>query len=100
MDQGRIIERGAPRDLVAKHLGREALELTMPPALDARVLARVAGLARAHERFGEDLRLFGEDGEELLAVVHGAGVRPERHLVRRATLEDVFLKLTGRALND
>jgi lipooligosaccharide transport system ATP-binding protein len=95
MDQGRIIEQGTPRDLVAKHVGREALELTLPPEEDKRVVERVRPLA--HERFGDDLRLFGQSGEEMLSRV---GVRVERHLVRRATLEDVFLKLTGRGLNE
>jgi len=100
MDQGRIIERGAPRDLVTKHLGREALEITVLPEEDKRIVACVGTLAMAHERFGEDLRLFGQDGEAMLSAVLGAGVKPERHLVRRATLEDVFLKLTGRGLGE
>jgi lipooligosaccharide transport system ATP-binding protein len=95
MDDGRIIERGAPRDLIAKHVGREVLELTVPSEEDKAVLARVEGSILAHERFGADLRLFGASGE---AMLEAAGVRGAPHLVRRATLEDVFLKLTGRAL--
>jgi lipooligosaccharide transport system ATP-binding protein len=100
IDEGRIIERGAPADLVRRHVGREVLEVRMPAEEDARVLARVGGAALHHERVGDELRLFGEKGEPLLEDVHAAGVEPEGHVVRRATLEDVFLKLTGRRLND
>jgi len=100
IDGGRIIERGAPAALVRKHVGREVLEVRMPAQGDARVLARAGSAALHHERVGDELRLFGEKGEPLLEHVHAAGVEPEGHVVRRATLEDVFLKLTGRGLND
>jgi lipooligosaccharide transport system ATP-binding protein len=100
VDGGRVIERGTPRDLVEKHVGREALELTIPREDDARLLSRLGTAVRAHERFGEDLRLFTDKGEALLAEVLQSGVKPQAHLVRRASLEDVFLKLTGRTLND
>ncbi|HEX2023056.1 MAG TPA: ABC transporter ATP-binding protein [Candidatus Thermoplasmatota archaeon] len=100
MDGGRIIERGAPKALVERHVGREVAELTMPATEDARVLSRVGSAARAHERAGDELRLFADDGEAALEEALASGVKPERHLVRRATLEDVFLKLTGRRLSD
>lgn len=98
MDAGRIIERGTPKALIEKHVGREALELTLDPAGDKALVARVAPLHA--ERVGDELRLFGDDGDALLEDVHRAGAAPHEHRVRRATLEDVFLKLTGRRLND
>ena len=100
LDAGRIIERGRPRDLVEKHVGREAVEVAIPREEDARLLARLGAAVRAHERFGEDLRLFTDKGDALLAEVLASGVKPHAALVRRASLEDVFLKLTGRSLND
>ena len=100
VDGGRVIERGSPKALVERHVGREVLELTLPRGEDARLLSRLGSAVRAHERHGEELRLFGEKGEALLAEALQAGVKPEAHLVRRASLEDVFLKLTGRSLND
>ena len=100
MDQGRIIVRGAPAALVRQHVGREVLEVRVPPDADARILARVEGHVAHAERFGEELRLFAQKGEPLLDEVHAAGVEPQGHVVRRATLEDVFLKLTGRRLSD
>ncbi|HWH09464.1 MAG TPA: ABC transporter ATP-binding protein [Candidatus Thermoplasmatota archaeon] len=100
IDEGRIIERGTPRDLVAKHVGREVLEAALPPEDDARILQKLGGTLAAHERHGDELRLFGERGDAILEELHRMGVRPTRHLVRRATLEDVFLKLTGRRLSD
>lgn len=100
IDGGRIIERGAPRALITQHVGREVVELTMPQAHDATIIAHVGVAARAAERVGDSLHLFGDQGDRLLEAVLETGVKPEAHLVRRATLEDVFLKLTGRRLND
>jgi lipooligosaccharide transport system ATP-binding protein len=100
MDQGRIIVRGRPADLVREHVGREAVEIRVPFEADARILAKLEGSLAHWERFGDELRLFGEKGDPLIEAVHSAGIEPEGHLVRRATLEDVFLKLTGRVLND
>ena len=100
MDKGVIIERGAPSDLVEKHVGREVVELTLPPEEDAPLLAKLAGHVRGSERFDEELRLFTDDGDAVLEDVLHAQVKPAKALVRRATLEDVFLRLTGRSLND
>ncbi|MEA3202123.1 MAG: lipooligosaccharide transport system ATP-binding protein [Thermoplasmata archaeon] len=100
IDEGRIIARGAPAALIREHVGREVLEVRTSSANDESILARVRGEIAHHERVDDELRLFGEKGEPLLERVHAAGVEPEGHAVRRATLEDVFLKLTGRRLND
>jgi len=98
IDEGRIIEKGTPRALIEKHVGREALEMQVDDAAEKKVRARLH--SRHVERLGEELRVFGDDGDKLLEEVHAAGVEPREHRVRRATLEDVFLKLTGRRLSD
>ena len=98
MDAGRIIERGTPNALIAKHVGREALEVTLDVAEGEALVARAA--PRHHERVGDELRLFGDDGDALLEALQAGAAMPREHRVRRATLEDVFLKLTGRRLGD
>ena len=97
LDEGRIIERGTSRELIERHVGREALEMTVTDA-EEKAIAGVP--ARHRERVGDELRLFGDDGDKLLEEVHRVGVEPREHRVRRATLEDVFLKLTGRRLSE
>jgi lipooligosaccharide transport system ATP-binding protein len=97
IDGGRIIERGTPRALIAKHVGEEALEMVIDAEEDERLRARVPSTHA--ERVGDELRLFGADGDELLQEVRRTGAQPREHRVRRTTLEDVFLKLTGRGLS-
>ncbi len=100
MDGGRIVERGAPRALVLKHVGREVLELDLErPEDEARVLA-IGGLVRGVDRLGAELLLYSDDGERLLEAVIASGVVARRAALRRATLEDLFLKMTGRRLVD
>ena len=98
IDGGRIIERGTPKELILKHLGAEALELVVDAKHDAELVKAAA--PSHHERVGDELRLFGQDGDALLANVQRSKVEVREHRVRRATLEDVFLKLTGRRLSD
>lgn len=97
LDAGRILEEGAPRDLIAKHLAREVCEVEAPAADHARIrkLADVEG-----ESVGDRLLLHTDDAEAVLVRLREKGVAPAQALVRRATLEDVFLKLTGRKLTD
>jgi len=98
IDGGRVIERGTPRALIERHVGREALELAVDKPEEETLRARLA--ARHFERLGDELRIFGDDGDRLLEEAHAAGIQPREHRLRRATLEDVFLKLTGRTLNE
>jgi lipooligosaccharide transport system ATP-binding protein len=100
MDGGRIIEQGTPRALIDKHVGAEAIELTVSRDADERLVERIGTAARHHERVGDELRFFSDKGDALLTDALRGGAPVTGHLVRRATLEDVFLKLTGRRLND
>ena len=99
MDGGRIIERGTPKELIERHVGREALEIVVGAEDEARIRAKLEGQAMHVERVGDELRLFGHDADALLTDVQRA-IDAKEHRVRRATLEDVFLKLTGRRLSD
>ncbi len=100
MDHGRIIARGAPADLVAEHIGAEVIEL-FPHGAEGDRAAAVEALARAAdhvERAGDEVYGFFRDSARARAVLPElAGVT---FLHRAATLEDVFLKLTGRELRE
>jgi lipooligosaccharide transport system ATP-binding protein len=80
---------------------REVLELRFGPDEALDVLAeKVDGLADRVEVLPDRLLLYTGDGDRALAGVHGRGLAPASALVRRASLEDVFLRLTGRSLVD
>jgi len=97
MHQGRIVAEGRPADLIAAHVGREVIEVRPEPADRARVAGLLRERGMEPEEAGEALYLFGQDGDAVLGWL-GSQVRS---VVRRATtLEDVFLKLTGRALRE
>jgi len=97
MDKAKIVAFGSPRSLIDQFSSREVLELRFPidstPALDG-----LDGLAERIEALPDRVLLYTSDGEAAAAAVHGRGLRPESTLVRRSTLEDVFLRLTGRSL--
>ena len=100
MDGGRIVAGGTPAELIAKHSSREVLELRFPPDEQEAVAGQVSDLADRVEVLPDRLLLYAADGEGALAAAHQRGVRPLSSLVRRSTLEDVFLRLTGRSLVD
>lgn len=99
MDGGVIVAEGSPAELIERHSTREVLELRFDPELRPAAAA-LAGLAERVEELPDRLLLYTADGEHAQAEVHRAGHRPLSALVRRASLEDVFLKLTGRSLVD
>ena len=97
MDKAKIVAFGSPRSLIDQYSSREVLELRFPvdttPALD-----KLDGLADRIEALPDRVLLYTGDGEAAAVAVHNRGLRPESTLVRRSTLEDVFLRLTGRSL--
>src|SRR5690606_6535472 len=97
MDHGRIVAEGSPRSLIREHASREVLELRFDVADHAERADDVAGLGRV-EGLADRLLLHVEDGDAALEQVTARGVPPMSSLVRRASLEDVFLRLTGRSL--
>jgi lipooligosaccharide transport system ATP-binding protein len=100
MDKGLVVAEGSPLDLIREHSTREVTELRFGVGEHHALADQVAGLADRVEVLPDRLLLYTQDGEETLARVHELGLRPAAVLVRRATLEDVFLHLTGRTLVD
>jgi lipooligosaccharide transport system ATP-binding protein len=104
MDGGQIAAEGSPAELIARYSTREVLELRFalgePDGVPTRVRELVGSVADRVEVLPDRVLLYTADGEASLAAVHQHGVRPVSSLVRRSTLEDVFLRLTGRSLVD
>jgi lipooligosaccharide transport system ATP-binding protein len=100
MDHGRIAAQGTPRSLIDEYSTREVVELRFGPGEHEGAAAELAGLAERHEVLPDRLLLYTDDGDAALGEVHRLGHHPESALVRRSTLEDVFLRLTGRSLVD
>ncbi len=100
MDGGRIVASGSPRSLIEQHSSREVLELRFSPNGDGASGPDISGIGERIEVLPDRTLVYADDGEAALAAVHGLGVVPVSSLVRRASLEDVFLHLTGRTLVD
>ncbi len=100
MDKARIVAAGSPRSLIEQHSTREVAELRFPVGVQETLDGRLEGLADRIEHLPDRLLLYAEDGEAVAVAVHDRGLQPETVLVRRSTLEDVFLRLTGRTLVD
>ncbi len=101
MDHGHIIASGTPEALVAEHAGTEVVELRVPAEKEASVIDGLPLDGIVTERAG-DVRLFflREHGELLALLLERARGERVPCLVRRATLEDVFLRLAGRDLSE
>ena len=98
MDKALIVAEGTPRQLIEQYATREVLELRVPEAFRAGMDGRLDGLAERVEELPDRYLLYAADGEQALEGVHAREIPIESALVRRATLEDVFLRLTGRSL--
>jgi lipooligosaccharide transport system ATP-binding protein len=100
MDKGRIAAEGSPRELIGRYSTREVCELRFAPDDADRLDGQLEGLAARVEVLPDRVLLYADDGEAAVAAVHERGLSPLSTLVRRSTLEDVFLRLTGRTLVD
>jgi lipooligosaccharide transport system ATP-binding protein len=98
LDGGRIAAEGSPSELISRYSTREVLELRFAPGEQEGIARSVADLAERVEELPDRILLYTATGEAALEKVHARGVRPVSSLVRRSTLEDVFLRLTGRTL--
>ncbi|MBN2345018.1 MAG: ATP-binding cassette domain-containing protein [Candidatus Aminicenantes bacterium] len=96
MHRGRILREGVPARLIAEEIGREVTEVRAAPEQDGGLLAALGPLARGHERVGDTLYFYCDDGRPLMKKVLELDLPATVH--RPASLEDVFLKLTGRSL--
>ena len=98
MDKAEIAAEGSPRELIDRYSTREVLELRFPDTVRSTLDGRLDGLADRIEALPDRHLLYVDDGERALEAVHDRQIPVESALVRRATLEDVFLRLTGRTL--
>jgi lipooligosaccharide transport system ATP-binding protein len=97
MDRARIVTEGSPRELIARHVPREMVELRFG-SQNGDVADELAGIGTRIEALPDRVVIGTDDGDGALDEIHARGIRPESSLVRRSTLEDVFLALTGRSL--
>jgi len=98
MDKARIVAEGSPRELIARYSTREVLELRFPEDSRIAVDGRLNGIGDRVEVLPDRVQIYTNEGEQALHRVREAGVPLESALVRRSTLEDVFLRITGRGL--
>jgi lipooligosaccharide transport system ATP-binding protein len=101
MDHGKIAAEGTPRDLIARYSTPEVLELRFAPGGQDDAVEKIKDLSPERMEVTADrILLYAADGDDFLARIRRAGLEPLTELVRRSTLEDVFLHLTGRTLID
>ena len=100
MDHGRIVAEGSPRSLIEQYSTREVLELRFAEDDHGAYADKLFGVGERTEVLPDRLLVYTDDGDAAAAAVHRLGLRPLSSLVRRSTLEDVFLHLTGRTLVD
>ncbi|MGB7449100.1 MAG: ATP-binding cassette domain-containing protein [Ornithinimicrobium sp.] len=100
IDAGTIMAHGSPQELIREHSTREVLELRFGSARNATVIDCLTDVARRVEVLPDRILLYTHDGEGALGEIHRRGLAPVTSLVRRSSLEDVFLRLTGRSLVD
>jgi lipooligosaccharide transport system ATP-binding protein len=98
MDKAKIMAEGSPRALIERYSTREVLELRFPDEARGRIDSRLKEIAERVEELPDRVQLYTSDGERALQQVHVLGIPLESAVVRRSTLEDVFLRITGRAL--
>jgi lipooligosaccharide transport system ATP-binding protein len=101
MDSGKIVAEGSPRELIERYSTPEVLELRFDPGDHEQAAEKLASLpAQRLEVLADRVLIYTGDGDEMLAAARRLGLEPLTSLVRRAALEDVFLRLTGRRLED
>jgi lipooligosaccharide transport system ATP-binding protein len=101
MDGGHIVAEGSPRELVTQYATRDVVELRFLDG-DARdkVLPRLAAAGHRVEPLPDRVLVYTDNADSIAALVASDGVMPDSMYARRGTLEDVFLILTGRTLED
>ncbi len=100
MDKGKIMAEGSPAQLIKDYSTKEVLEIRFGSERNSEMADQLRGMCDRIEELPDRILLYSEDGEALLEKIYGAGLHPKTSLVRRSSLEDVFLRLTGRTLVD
>ena len=98
MDNGKIMAEGSPAGLIKEYSSKEVLEVRFGSDRNAQMVEKLNHLSERLEVLPDRLLMYTESGEELLAKISALNIHPNTFLVRRSSLEDVFLRLTGRTL--
>jgi lipooligosaccharide transport system ATP-binding protein len=98
VDKGMIMAEGTPASLIRDHSSREVLEVRFGSDRNAEVATKITGAGERIEVLPDRILIYSADGEAELVKLTDAGFTPITSLVRRSSLEDVFLRLTGRSL--
>jgi lipooligosaccharide transport system ATP-binding protein len=101
MEKGQVVAEGSPRSLIERHATREVVELRFAtPAARDRATPSLAGAGVRVEPLAERVLVYTDDSDRTLELAAASGIEPASVLVRRSTLEDVYLMITGRELVD
>ena len=100
MDKGSIMAEGSPAQLIKDYSTKEVLEVRFGSERNSEMANELGQLCERIEELPDRILMYTEDGEELLERVYKKNFHPKTSLVRRSSLEDVFLRLTGRTLID
>jgi len=98
VDEGRIMAEGSPASLIRDHSSREVLEVRFGSDRNESASREIAGFGDRVEVLPDRVLVYASDGEAVLSRILEQGLKPITTLVRRSSLEDVFLRLTGRSL--
>ena len=98
MDKGRIVAEGSPRELITRYSTKDVLEMRFDPDDRDSALPAVSEVAERIENLPDKVMIYTDDADDAVVELGRRGVRPISTLIRRSTLEDVFLRLTGRQL--
>jgi lipooligosaccharide transport system ATP-binding protein len=98
VDKGTIMAEGSPAALIREYSTREVVEVRFGSDRNAEVALLLAGLGDRIEVLPDRILIYADDGDAVLGQIAARGLEPITSLVRRASLEDVFLRLTGRSL--
>ena len=98
MDKGKIMAEGSPADLIKRYASKEVLEVRFGSSKNAEIAEQIKHIGERAEVLPDRILIYSENGEADLQEIHKLGLEPVTSLVRRSSLEDVFLRLTGRTL--
>ena len=98
MDNGKIMAEGSPAGLIKEYSTKEVLEVRFGSDRNAQMVDKLKSLTERIEVLPDRLLMYTDSGEDLLAKISALNIHPNTSLVRRSSLEDVFLRLTGRSL--
>ena len=100
LDRGKIMAEGSPADLIRTYSSREVLELRFGGDRNREMADTLTDMSDRHEVLADRILLYVDDADHALDEIHRRGLHPINTLARRSSLEDVFLRLTGRTLVD